>query len=77
MPGPFRELCEQLYANKNGQPLSEFVGVCMDGWEALGGRRQPREFVQAANRIRERTERKEYSANDIPELEALPWVRKS
>jgi hypothetical protein len=54
MPGAFRELCEQLHANKNGQPLSEFVGVCMDGWQALGGKRQPREFVQAANRIRER-----------------------
>jgi hypothetical protein len=53
MPPAFRELCEQLYAQKNGQPLAEFVGVCMDGWQALGGTRQPREFVHAANRIRE------------------------
>ncbi len=53
MPPAFRELCEQLYTARNGQPLSEFVGACMDGWEALGGGKHPRAFVQAANRIRE------------------------
>jgi hypothetical protein len=74
MPGPFRELCEQLYANKNGQPLSEFVGVCMDGWEALGGKRQPREFVQAATRIRE--QEKNPPAPPIKFLPELPFQTK-
>ena len=74
MPGPFRELCEQLYANKNGQPLSEFVGVCMDGWEALGGQRQPREFAQAATRIRE--QEKNPPARPIKFLPDLPFQTK-
>jgi hypothetical protein len=77
MPPEFRGLCEQLYVTNNGQPLSEFVGVCMDAWEAQRGGRHPRVFVQAANRIRNCERRKEYSANTIPELEALPWAKKS
>lgn len=71
MPPAFRELCEQLYAAKNGQPLAEFVGVCMDGWEALGGGKHPRAFVQAANRIREQ-ERHE-TQEPMRELVAEPW----
>jgi|HubBroStandDraft_1064217.scaffolds.fasta_scaffold180370_1 hypothetical protein len=51
MPPEFRELCEGLYATKGDQPMSEFVGVCMNRWEELG-ERQPREFVRAANRVR-------------------------
>jgi hypothetical protein len=74
MPGAFRELCEQLYANKNGQPLAEFVGVCMDGWEALGGKSQPREFAQAASRIRE--QEKNPPARPIKFLPELPFQTK-
>jgi hypothetical protein len=75
MPPPFRELCEQLYATRNGQSLSEFVGVCMDGWEAMGGGRHPRQFVQAANRVRAKEERKP-SLSTVPELESIPWAKK-
>ena len=71
MPPAFRELCEQLYATKNGQPMSEFVGVCMDGWEAMRGGRQPRAFVQAANRIREQERHK--TQEPMRELVAEPW----
>lgn len=71
LPPAFRELCEQLYASKNGQPLSEFVGVCMDEWEALGGGRHPRAFVQAANRIREQERHK--TQEPMRELEPEPW----
>jgi hypothetical protein len=75
MPPAFRELCERLYAAKNGQPLSEFVGVCMDGWQALGGARQPREFVQAANRIREHE--KNPPPAPIKPLPDMPFQTKS
>jgi hypothetical protein len=77
MPPAFRELCEGLYSKKNGQPLSEFVGVCMDAWEAMGEKHHPRAFAQAAKRIREREGREEYSADAIPELEAIPWPKKN
>ncbi len=74
MPPAFRELCEQLYAKKDGQPLSEFVGVCMDGWEALGGGRHPRAFVQAANRIREQEKNPPPAA--IKPLPEMPFQTK-
>jgi biotin operon repressor len=74
MPGEFRELCEHLFASKNGQPLAEFVGVCMDGWQALGGKKQPREFVQAANRIRE--EAKNPAPAPIKFLPEMPFQPK-
>jgi hypothetical protein len=74
MPPGFRELCEGLYANKNGQPLSEFVGTCMDSWEVLGGKKQPREFVQAANRIRE--QEKNPPAIPIKPLPEMPFHTK-
>lgn len=74
LPPAFRELCEGLYARKNGQPLSEFVGACMDGWEVLGGKKQPREFVQAANRIRE--EAKNPAPAPIKPLPEMPFQTK-
>ena len=74
MPPAFRELCEQLYAARNGQPLSEFVGACMDGWEALGGGKHPRAFVQAANRIREQEKNPPPAA--IKPLPEMPFQTK-
>jgi hypothetical protein len=74
MPPAFRDLCEQLYAARNGQPLSEFVGACMDGWEALGGGRHPRAFVQAANRIREQEKNPPPAA--IKPLPEMPFQTK-
>jgi hypothetical protein len=55
--------------------MSEFVGVCMDAWEALGEKKQPREFVQAANRIRKHESRKP-TGEKTPELEDLPWAKR-
>lgn len=74
LPGPFRKLCEELYAKRNGQSLAEFVGVCMDGWQALGEKKQPREFVQAATRIRE--EAKNPPAAPIRPLPDMPFQEK-
>jgi hypothetical protein len=76
MDPEFRELCEGLYANKNGQPMGEFVGLSMDLWVSRGNKIPP-QFARSAKRIREREGRKKSSANSIPELEALPWAKKS
>jgi len=54
LPGPFVKLCQDLYATKNGQPLGGFMGVCMDAWEAMGGKKHPPAFAKAKARIVER-----------------------
>jgi hypothetical protein len=74
LPKPFVELCEGLHARKNGQSLAEFVGACMDGWEALGNKKQPRGFVQAANRIREKA--KNPPPAPVEFLPAMPFQTK-
>jgi hypothetical protein len=57
MPPAFRELCEQLYATKNGQPLCEFVGACMRGAPYLATLLDSRDvsvdLPNAARRIRQ------------------------
>jgi hypothetical protein len=49
----------------------------MDGWEALGGKRQPREFARAASRIREQGKNRSTAKDEPqrPELEAIPWQK--
>jgi len=49
--GPFRKTCEDLLSTRNGQSLGEFMGICMDAWEALGNKTQPRVFAKAKARI--------------------------
>jgi predicted ribosome-associated RNA-binding protein Tma20 len=51
LPKPFLKLCEDLYATRNVQSLAQFMGVCMDAWQAMGGKRYPRVFAQAKARI--------------------------
>jgi hypothetical protein len=51
LPPAFRELCEGLYPTRNGEPLSVFLGLCMDGWAATGQKRYPPEFAKAKARI--------------------------
>ena len=53
LPGPFRKTCEELLPTRNGQPLSEFMGACMDACQAMGWK-IPRLFAQAKARITER-----------------------
>lgn len=69
----FRELCEGLYANKNGQPMSEFVGVCMNLWASRRNKIPP-QFARAASRIRE--EAKNPAPAPITPLPDLPFRRK-
>jgi hypothetical protein len=73
MPPEFRELCEGLYANKNGQPMSEFVGVCMDLWVARRKKIPPR-FAREAKRIRE--EAKNPPPAPIKPLPEMPFQTK-
>ena len=76
LPKPFLKLCEDLYATKNGQPLVEFMGLCMDIWQGQG-KRIPRPFARAAAAIRER-EKAQSVRNDkpcLPELEEMPWKK--
>ena len=72
LPGPFRKTCEELLTTKNGQPLGEFMGVCMDAWKTLGGKTYPPAFARAKARIV--TAEKE-RAGRLPELEATPWQK--
>jgi hypothetical protein len=73
IPVPFRKTCEELLAAKNGQPLGEFMGMCMDAWKAFGGKTYPPAFARAKARIV--TAEKE-QAGLLPELEAIPWQKK-
>jgi len=73
LPGAFRKTCEELLHTKNGQPLSEFMGECMDAWKISGGKTYPPAFAKAKARIAQ--EEKE-RAGKLPELEAIPWQKK-
>lgn len=70
LPGPFRKLCEDLWPTRNGQSLGQFMGVCLDGWDALGGGKYPAVFVRAKTEI---AAKEREQAGSLPELEAEPW----
>jgi hypothetical protein len=72
MPPAFAELSEGLFANKNGQSLSEFMGVCMDGWSAMGKKRYPPEFARAKAKIKACEREKTPLARGLPYLEPMP-----
>jgi len=74
MPPEFRELCEGLHANKNGQPIGELVGVCMDVWESRGNKIPP-QFARAAAEIRDRGKDRSgpQQREAMRELVAEPW----
>jgi hypothetical protein len=73
LPKPFRKLCERLFPAKEGQSLGEFMGECMDAWEALGNKTHPRAFAKAKAEI---VAKEKEQAVHLPELEALPWAKK-
>jgi hypothetical protein len=73
LPGAFRKTCEELLRTKNGQPLGEFMGVCMDTWKALGGKTYPPAFARAKARI---AAKEKEQVGRLPELEAIPWQKK-
>jgi hypothetical protein len=71
----FRELAEGLFATRNGQSHSEFMGLCMDLWQEQG-KKIPAPFAKAAEEIRKRDKGKKQITSERHELEELPWVKK-
>jgi hypothetical protein len=63
-----------LYATRNGQPISEFVGLCMDVWESRGNKIPPR-FARAAAEIREHEKNPPPAA--IKPLPEMPFQTKT
>ena len=70
LSGEVRELCEGLYAGKNGQSPVEFLSACMDGIQGMGLRIPP-QIAGAKTRLKANgnADHKE----PIPELDAEPW----
>lgn len=73
LPGAFRELCQKLWPTRNGASLFEFMGTCLDGWEALGNRRYPGTFCKAKAELEKRGQTQSSTVSEVPELEELPW----
>ena len=71
VPPAFRELCEGLYHTRNGQPLSAFMGTCMDAWAGMGEENYPPVFARAKARIAA-SEKEKVSAKGKPDLAYLP-----
>jgi hypothetical protein len=74
MPPAFRELCEHLYPTRNGQPLSAFMGTCMDAWAGMGEKDYPPEFAKAKARIKARERKKAPSAQGLSYLDRMPPI---
>lgn len=74
MPPLFREHAEQLYAGRNGDSATGFVGALMEGWKALGLGKHPPVLAQAAKRIRE--EAKNPAPAPIRPLPEMPFQKK-
>lgn len=66
-----RELCSNLYRNKNGQTPVELIAACMDGIAAIGGSIPPK----LAQRAAELRATKRHTSQGIPELEVESWAR--
>lgn len=75
LPLEFREICQGLYATRNGQPILDFMRLCMDLWESRGNK-IPAPFAKAAAEIREREKSRKTTALEMPELEELAWRKK-
>jgi hypothetical protein len=72
LPGPFRKLCEDLFATRVSQTLSELMGACLDACDVMGWPK-PAAFAKAKARI---VEQEKEQPSRLPELEALPWAKK-
>jgi hypothetical protein len=75
LPPEFREICQGLHATRNGQPILEFMSLCMDLWESRGNK-IPAPFAKAAAEIREREKSRKTTSTEMPELEELAWRKK-
>lgn len=70
-----RQLCESMYGSKGDQPMTVFLGLCMDLWTDQG-EKIPAQLAKAAAEIREREKQRKATAFARPELEALPWANR-
>jgi hypothetical protein len=70
VPGPFRKLAEDLWPTRNGSSLFEFMGMVLDAWQALGGKRYPQAWVKRKAELPRSSAKQE---PERPELEAIPW----
>lgn len=72
----FQKLFEHYFATRNGNPLSDAMERAIQRANKEGVKVPPQFFE--AKRVVERREAEElagHAANDIPELEAVPWVK--
>lgn len=72
LPGPFRKLCQDLWATRKGESLFDFMGLVLDGWRALGSDRYPPAWVKRKAELAHLPAKTESLR---PELEAIPWQK--
>jgi hypothetical protein len=75
VPPEFADLCERMFANKNGESIFEFMGLCLDGWKALGNHKYPQAFCTAKAKFKNQAKPDARSSPALEELEALPWKK--
>jgi hypothetical protein len=75
VPAEFRELCEGFWAKRNGTPIFELMGLCLDGWKALGNDKYPRAFSAAKAKFKNQASPNTTNSPQLEELEALPWKK--
>jgi len=75
VPAEFRELCEGFWSRRNGTPLFELMGLCLDGWKALGNHKYPPSFCTAKAKFKNQAKQNAPNSPALEELEALPWKR--
>jgi hypothetical protein len=75
MPPEFAELCERMFVSRNEESTFDFMGLCLDGWKALGNHKYPPAFCTAKAKFRNQARPNAPSSPELQELEALPWNR--
>jgi hypothetical protein len=71
LPGPFRKLCEDLWPTRN-ETIFDFMGLCLDAWNALGNTRYPPAWVRSKAELACSSAKHD---PERPELEAIPWKK--
>ena len=73
LPGPFRKLCEDRWAVRNGASLFDFMGDVHDAWQILEGPKckYPPAWVRRKADLRP----SQNQEPKLPELEELPWKK--
>lgn len=71
LPGPFREHCERLWPTRSGS-LFDFMGMVLDGWNALGNARYPPAWVRRKAELGRSSPKQEPERH---ELQAIPWKK--